>query len=250
MYKRHLTCALVLVCGACAHHQQGPGPELAAGREPSLPPYHPTQEASEARPATPGPLPAAPGPAPLDPLKIHSDFETDTEGWTVTGDAQRTSVKPDYSGQGGNPGGLISAKDDVTGGTFYFVAPEKYLGDKSSSYGGHLSFDLKTSSLQAPFKAYGVMLSGAGYTVIATLPYDPEPVNSWRTYVIALDPSAGWKLVPNISVPAEADFTQAQQASERELRAVLGALTTLRIRGEYNTGPDTGSLDNVHLGDK
>ena len=39
--------------------------------------------------------------------KVSSGFASNDDGWTISGDAQATSVKPDYSGTGGNPDGLI-----------------------------------------------------------------------------------------------------------------------------------------------
>ncbi|HVZ35430.1 MAG TPA: laminin B domain-containing protein, partial [Polyangiaceae bacterium] len=148
----------------------------------------------------------------------------------------------------GNPGGLITAKDDTTGGVFYFVAPAKYLGDASSTYGKTLTFDLKTTSVDSPFTAYGVMLSGGGVTVIALMPYDPSPAGQWKSYSFALDPSGGWKIVSGPDIHAEDSFTSAAAASESDLHKVLSGLSILRIRGEYNDGPDSGSLDNVKFG--
>jgi hypothetical protein len=177
-----------------------------------------------------------------------SGFDKDAEGWTIVGDAQGETVKPDYNGTGGNPDGLITAKDDVTGGTFYFVAPSKYLGDQSKAYAKKLTFDLKTTSVSSPFAAYGVMLSGGGVTLIALLPSDPEPVGTWKSYPFVLDPSGGWKVVDGIDITADGAFADVPAADASDLKTVLGALTTLRIRGEFNTGPDEGSLDNVRFG--
>jgi Laminin B (Domain IV) len=180
--------------------------------------------------------------------KAASGFDADAEGWTVSGDAQSSSVTPDYNGTGGNPGGLITAKDDTTGGVFYFVAPAKYLGDASSVFGKKLSFELKTTSVASPFKAYGVLLSGGGVTLIAFLPHDPAPAGEWKPYSFAIDATGGWKVVSGPDVGPESDFTGAPAATESELQTVLSNLQLLRIRGEFNDGPDTGSLDNVRFG--
>jgi hypothetical protein len=177
-----------------------------------------------------------------------SGFDTDVDGWTIVGDAQSESVTPDFNGTGGNPGGLITAKDDTTGGTFYFVAPKKYLGDATKAYGKLLTFDLKTTSVASPFEAYGVMLSGGGVSVIAMMPHDPAPAGTWVSYAFTLDSSADWKVVSGPDVQADSSFGDAPRATESQLHTVLGALTLLRIRGEYNDGPDQGSLDNVRFG--
>jgi Laminin B (Domain IV) len=165
------------------------------------------------------------------------------------GDAKNYHADADFSGSGGNPGGLITAKDDEQGGTVYFVAPCPYVGDHARAYGQQLRFDLKTTMLSNPYKAYGVMLSGGGTTVVTPMPYDPSPANQWRSYAIALDTSVAWKVVSGVAINAETNLTAAPLASESDLRTVLAALTTLRIRAEYNAGPDTGSLDNVHFGE-
>lgn len=180
--------------------------------------------------------------------KASSSFDADAEGWTVAGDAQSTSTAPDYNGTGGNPGGLITAKDDTTGGVFYFVAPAKYLGNASSVFGKKLTFDLKTTSVASPFKAYGVLLSGGDTTVIALLPFDPAPAGTWKSYSFALDSTGGWKIVSGPEVDPESDFSTAPAATESDLKTVLSDLKLLRIRGEFNNGPDTGALDNVRFG--
>lgn len=197
--------------------------------------------------ATPDEIAANPSSASAGP-KASSGFDADAEGWTVAGDAQATSTAPDYNGMGGNPGGLITAKDDTTGGVFYFVAPAKYLGNASSVFGKKLTFDLMTTSVASPFKAYGVLLSGGNTTVVALLPTDPTPANMWKSYSFALDLTGGWKLVSGADVAAESDFSKAPDASESQLKAVLSDLKILRIRGEFNDGPDTGALDNVRFG--
>lgn len=168
--------------------------------------------------------------------KSVSAFSVDADGWTIVGDAQSSSVKPDYSGTGGNPDGLISAKDDVTGGVWYFQAPDKYLGDNSATVGKVLKYDLKVTPIDNPFDDIDVVLEGGG----KRLAFDtsPAPGTDWTTFKVPLTASAGWK-VGTLSGAA---------ATDDELKAVLGNLTLLRIRGEFNTGPDTGSLDNVKFG--
>ena len=60
-----------------------------------------------------------------------SAFEASADGWTITGDAQTSRIQPDFNTQGGNPNGLISAVDDVTGGVWYFQAPANFIGNAS-----------------------------------------------------------------------------------------------------------------------
>ena len=168
--------------------------------------------------------------------KTVSAFSADADGWTIVGDAQASSVKPDYSGTGGNPDGLISAKDDVTGGVWYFQAPAKYLGDNSATYGKILKYDLKVTPITDPFDDTDVVLEGGGKRLVFDT--SPAPGTDWTAYKVPLSESSGW----------EKDSLTGAAPTADELKAVLANLTLFRIRGEFNTGPDTGSLDNVKFG--
>jgi hypothetical protein len=172
-----------------------------------------------------------------DRPKATSGFDASADGWTITGDAQASSVAPDYSGVGGNPDGLISAVDDVTGGTWYFTAPSKYLGDATRFYGSDLKFDLKVTEITSPFAAPDVLLVGGGIT--AAYDCTPDPGTDWTTFTVPLSES-GWTLT-DLDGPA---------LTAEQFQAVLADLTSFRIRGEFNTGADTGSLDNVKFGTK
>jgi len=176
-----------------------------------------------------------------------SGFETDADGWTITGDAQASHVAPDYDGHGGNPDGLISAVDDVTGGVWYFQAPAKYLGDASGTYGRYLDFDLKTTAISSPFDTFDVVLVGGG----TTLGFDATPnpaIDAWTTFHVRLDETAAWRITPEVSESAFDDFATLSAPTATQMKAVLGNLTQLLIRGEFQTGSDTGSLDNVRFG--
>jgi len=170
--------------------------------------------------------------------KSVSGFSADADGWLISGDANAASVKPDYNGTGGNPDGLISAKDEVTGGVWYFVAPQKYLGNNGSVAGKNLRFDLKVDATPTnPFDDIDVKLEGGGVTLVFNTENNPVG-DKWTSYVVPLKASAGWKVTTLSGVAAtDADMTTA-----------LGATTALWIRGEFNTGADTGYLDNVRWG--
>jgi laminin B (domain IV) len=176
-----------------------------------------------------------------------SGFETDAEGWTITGDAQASHVAPDYDGHGGNPDGLISAVDDVTGGVWYFQAPAKYLGDASATYGRYLDFDLKTTAISSPFDSFDVLLVGGGMT----LGFDATPnptIDAWTTFHVRLDETAAWRIMTEVSDSAFGDFATLPAPTAAQMKVVLGNLTQLLIRGEFQTGSDTGFLDNVRFG--
>ncbi|MGH7453962.1 MAG: laminin B domain-containing protein, partial [bacterium] len=164
---------------------------------------------------------------------ITSFFDSGNEGWVVAGDAQGGSVTPDYFASGGNPGGYISARDDVTGGVWYWQAPAKFLGNVSCSYGGVLSFDLRQSSTTSQFNAADIILQSSGLTLVFNTPNNPG--TAWTSYSILLSETAGWRKTTLTGPPP----------TQTEMMAVLSSLQKLQIRGEYRSGADRGDLDNV-----
>ena len=165
-----------------------------------------------------------------------STFDTNNEGWTTFGDA--TSPNATWVATGGNPGGFIRVTDQSTGGTWHFVAPGKFLGNKCDAYDTYLRYDQITSDTTNEDQ-YGdrpdVILFGAGLVLV--FENDENPNLSWTHYDVLLREDAGWRLNSITgAVPTEAQF-----------RAVLSNLSGMRIRGEYRPYDDYGGLDNVRL---
>lgn len=184
----------------------------------------------------PGTLTLTPAGGPTQP--VISTFEDGDDGWEITGDAQGGSAVPDFEASIGNPAPSISATDDVQGGVWYFKAPGKFLADKSGFYGGTLAYDLREDSDKSnQFSARDIILEGGGMT----LAYDhggtsshPPNDGSFGSYSVDLDETDSWTRNGN-------------PATQAEMQTVLGDLTGLRIRGEYESGPDKGYLDNAQL---
>lgn len=166
------------------------------------------------------------------PLAV-STFDADAEGWTVTGDAQGGSPTPNWVPSGGNPGGYVSATDDENGDRWYWQAPAKFLGNISDAYGYTLRFDLRQSAPTQQRDAPDVVLKGPGGTFYFDTPNNPG--TTWTSYAVVLSETSGWTKSDG-SIPTQA-----------EMKALLSDVNTLRIRGEYRSGPDTGDLDNVIL---
>ena len=166
--------------------------------------------------------------------QVSSTFDTDAEGWVAAGDFAAPLT---WSATEGNPGGTVSILDATIGGVTYFVAPAKFLGNHSDSYGKTLTFDLR-QVIGAPnqFDSDDVLLFGAGLTLAYDTPVNPAVDGSWTSYTVPLS-EAGWH-VGGIGGVA---------ATQTEMQSVLAALTGLRIRAEYQTGGDTDFLDNVNL---
>ncbi len=78
-----------------------------------------------------------------------------------------------------------------------------------------------------------LVLIGAG----KTLYYKRRrvPSTEWTGFTVRLEPGQRWTT------------SNGRRATERQMTAVLGALTTLAIRGEHIEGVDTEGLDNVVL---
>ncbi len=166
---------------------------------------------------------------------VYSYFEKNDEGWKVTGDVKNAFARPDHNATGGNPGGFLSATDETTGGVWYWNAPKKFLGSKKGALDKKLSFDLIQSDISNQFDAPDIILESGDLILVYKLPFHPD--TKWTSYSVDLSAEAGWKK-NDISGPP---------ALKEDLTKVLSRLTSLRIRGEYVTGPDIGSIDNVCL---
>lgn len=166
-----------------------------------------------------------------------SVFESDDEGWTLTGNGEGT--RPQLKSTGGNPAGNICGQDSADGDIWYFVAPQKYLGDQSGRYGNRLTFDLKQGSMYSQVKGRDVIIQGGGLAI--TINFRFTPSLDWTPYSLPLETGSRW-MYDEPTGPT-GDVTEA------DFRAVLKDVTTLRIRGEFFDGPnDVSCLDNVYFG--
>jgi hypothetical protein len=164
---------------------------------------------------------------------VQSTFDSNTEGWSTIGDSAGT---PTWIASGGNPGGHIRASDSVGGITWFFRAPAAYYGDRSAAYGGTLSFDELQFDTSAQYDDRDIILSGGGVTIWYDFPNNPAL--TWTAYSTVLDDTGGWKF---------GTFASPTPATAVQIQTVLSNLTDLQIRGEYRSGADTASLDNVVL---
>jgi len=164
-----------------------------------------------------------------------STFEGDKEGWVLSNNGPGTD--PTLQREGGNPAGNLCGKDQGDGDIWYFVAPRKYLGNASAFFGKRLTFDLKQGSIFNQVRGRDVVLNGGGIGITFNLRYAPGV--DWTPYSARLDGASGWKL----------DEPGFPDATDADLKTVLGDINSLRIRGEFFDGPDdTACLDNVYLG--
>ena len=163
---------------------------------------------------------------------ISSTFDIDDEGWKVSGDT--TSSSPNYFYSTSNANGYILANDQGLGGVWYFNAPSKFLGDQSGAFGQTLSFDLNQTGSGSQFNSRDVILNGGGLEIWLDAGDNPLPLGEWISYSVSITEDSGWMLGNSV-------------ASASDIQTVLGSLQSLRIRGEFIDGNDTGRLDNVEL---
>ncbi len=163
-----------------------------------------------------------------------SNFNTDSEGWAIVGDGGGL-VQPVYNTAGGNPGGFISSKDEGTGATWYFSAPNKFLGNKSWFYGQNLRFDLKQNRTDQQFNDDDIIIEGNG--ILMFFKTSENPRLTWTPYTVKLDETANWR-IPTI-------LGLSRRATQAEIKTILCNVVRLWIRGEFVDGADEGSLDNV-----
>ncbi|MBP9924602.1 MAG: VCBS repeat-containing protein [Cyclobacteriaceae bacterium] len=168
--------------------------------------------------------------------QITSTFDADVDGWT----ALNGSVgDPVYFSTGGNPGGYLRVTDGAPANATYFVAPVKFLGNKTTSYEQFLRFDLQVSvGTKASASTGDIQIIGSSSSLYLNLTTLPATLPSWTSYSLKLDETQNWKF----------NSIGGAAATNQQIKQVLATITALRINGEYITGPgDTGGIDNVVL---
>lgn len=166
-----------------------------------------------------------------------STFENDVDGWALSGNGDETAAT--LRGQGGNPNGHLCGKDTKDAQTWYFVAPQKFLGNATSIYGKRLTWDVKQGSTFNQIRGRDVVLNGGGLALAFNVRFAPG--TEWTPYAALLSEGAAWVV--------EDGSLAGVPATEADLKTVLRNLTSLRIRGEFYDGPnDTACLDNIYFG--
>ena len=160
--------------------------------------------------------------------QISSTFDTDLDGWTISGDNNAV-----WLAALGNPGGCLDVNDLAIGDMNWAIAPRKFLGD----WGAFTSadtfyfdiFELNTSG-GAWFSSHHVTIEGPGGSAWANAPQlpTPPPTGVWLTGSISFDP-AEWTIVSGT------------------WEAILANVTSCHIFAEWVTGGEKTRLDNIRL---
>ncbi len=159
---------------------------------------------------------------------IISDFADNTDGWGVLGDVQSWGRDPAI----GN--GSLMIDDLAIGDDVYFLAPQKFLGDKSAFFGGSLSYVVYASA--SGYDVADVEISGPNGKIVIDL--SPPPAGGSIQHDIFLDDRADWRV----------GSAAGAKATNSEIQAVLAAIYDIKILGEFISGDEVSHLDNVILG--
>jgi serine/threonine protein kinase len=164
--------------------------------------------------------------------------DEDNEGWTTR--------HPNGSGNATRPIEIFQSDigfhlqaDDVRDGLEWgWHAPAKYRGNHAEKFGKCLKYLLWTDGTYSQVVDKFVRISSAGMALYLDGTRLSAPVaGQWTPYCIQLDSTEGWKRA-----------WDGNPATDEEIKQVLGAITDLRIKGEFAVGQDRGCLDNVEFG--
>jgi len=186
------------------------------------------------------------------PQNILSDFETDKDGWTAANARAGDPIKATSAANARVGTGYLYAGDGNSNVTYY-IAPPKFLGDKSAYVGGRLSYWLlwqtsgankgsTISSLTWPdVEVLGV---SSPKILVFSAGQDSWPEITWTQRVLDFVPNP--KLRVYVSGSGIATAVEATQA---DIEEVLANVAGIRLRGEYRAGGDTDftRIDHVLL---
>ena len=162
---------------------------------------------------------------------LKASFNNTDQGWSTVDGASAL----ENPAEGGQFGGYIRASDATAGILWYFEADARFTGDLSRYYHGTLTYFMRQESDNPTISdAVDIRIVGANGTVL-TKAFDYEPGPDWTRFEVDLDAFDGWR-IDNGAI-----------ARDLDIFATLLDVTSIRIRGEYQSGDDTVGLDSVRL---
>ncbi len=166
-----------------------------------------------------------PSSRPGETALVGSTFTRGDEGWRMLGGDFAEPTPPVWSG------GMVRAEGN---GPWVWVAPAKFHGDYADAYGGTIAFEWEFKHSSASLTDIPLVIGGAGLTLEWRNRIHRWDDNACRSFSARLDASDVW-------FDADADV----RATEEQLRAVLGDVTLLYVRG--NDGVGGSSLCGVRI---
>ena len=166
-----------------------------------------------------------------------STFDASNEGWLVVNiiDAPGAGTAANWD----SVNQRISTRDLAPWTTF--SAPAALLGNQMAYYGGSLGFDLTDDQKDANADTVATFGIASGPTSMFWFGGSPS-TTAMTTFNAGLsEADARWRIGGS-----PLDFTSGTAPTQTEFRAVLSALTMLRINADWRTAyNDTAVLDNV-----
>lgn len=162
-------------------------------------------------------------------------FNSDRSTWLAPG-TSKTQFNI-WQSTGGNPGGYLQTSDLATGTTPWYFTPTDPT--RFGSRGGipdFLRIDLKSSAPAGEFFSdWDIQIQRMDTLLFYNAGI--QPTTEWTTYQIPLTNSAGW-----MRYFADDDI---RPAAPNDVSFVLSYLQDIKIRGNFTTGIDTISFDNL-----
>lgn len=172
--------------------------------------------------------------APALHANVISDFNSGIDGWKI-GDISTLSATANDPTWFANSW-IRSVESSYDNAFNAFAAPSKFLGDKSSYYGGTVEWLLSSDQNDGVSYPNLVLAGSAGTLYYVTA---PPSTTDFTTNTVALNPTGGWLW--------NAYTNGTPTASEAQIQSVLADLTGFFISADWYTGNEIASLDNVQL---
>ena len=181
---------------------------------------------------------------------IQSTFDQGNEGWTQMDlDGDIRYVAATLPAEPGSceltppvSSGILWFRDPDAG-EWVFEAPSKFHGNQSAMFGGTIRWSQHHKGCDLgdpPVPGFRVVLMDTNKAIAIVMALTPPPYDQWVSNSVRLDDQAGWAWVDDTT--GQEDLPAATGA---QIQEVLQSVTGFRIVGEFITGEDVGSLDNV-----
>lgn len=168
---------------------------------------------------------------------VVSTFDTGDDGWKAIEGGVEVGVT--YSSTDGYPGGYIH-KSDLTGESFGFRAPTKFLGNQSGAFDTMFSWDFMTTHMDATGRNVGVWIHNDNCWIFNVVAGETITLNVWNSLSFDLNEDAGWGYV--------VDGIGQGTATNSDIQSILSNITRIGLTGETIVGiVETSSIDNVRL---
>lgn len=136
-------------------------------------------------------------------------------------------------------GHIILSERDGDGKTLYFQAPNKFMGDHRTAFGGFISFGIRQMATDGIEREFPLIVLSSKTTLLFYIPQKfPGPM--WERIKVPLSADPCWF---NMSSGFK------KPATNEDIAAVLSAISEFWIRAEFHEGPDRAELAEVRFYD-